>query len=164
MFDSRKKIFEAAGSYNSVLDLSFGIHSSLTNGIPSYRAVFYNTEARNTNGETLTDNVTVSYSGTPGAVPTAPAGVVKDGSGLEYVGLTLLPGCNRDLNVTVTTIGTMMLEVEAASIVTIGSTVSVNAVGQAVATGGTTTGFRAITAASGTGTTGNPEFITVLIK
>lgn len=164
-FDSRKKVFEAAQSYNDELSLSFGIHSSLTvPGIPSYRAVFLNTEAINTNGETLTDNTTVGYSGTAGATGTA-LGVVKDGASVEYQNLVLMPGCNRDINVTVTLLGTMFLEVVPANVITIGVNVQAETTtGRAIAAGGSLTGFTALTASTGVGTATNPEYILVLIK
>ena len=162
MFDSRRKGFENTVNYMSLLERSFGIHSSL-DGIPSYRAVFLNSEAADTNGETITDNGSVGYSGTTGATTTI-AGVVKDGSSADaYSDLNFIPNSNQDYNVTVTIAGTMILEVAAGETIAIGSAVNVDTVGRAAATGTATT-LVALNAASGAGTADNPEYIEVLVR
>lgn len=162
MFDSRKVGFENQAGYNSVLDLSFGIHSSL-DGIPSYRAVFFNNEGPATDGETITDNNSVGYAGTPGATTVA-AGIVKDGSSSDaYSDLNLLPGINNDLNVTVTILGTMYLEVAPGETIALGSTVNVDSQGRAAAAGDATP-FVAMNAATGNGSATNPEYLVVLVR
>ena len=165
MFDSRKKGFESRVCYNAILTCPFGIHSSL-DGIPTYRVVFLNSEAANTNGETITDNGSVGNSNTTGATTVA-AGITIDGSSADaYSDLTFLPGVNQDLNVSVTILGTTALEVEAGEVVAVGEAIEVNTVGQAVAAGGTgtATGFVALSGATGAGTADNPEFIVALVK
>lgn len=163
MFNSGKKPNRAPIYSQSVLDETYGIHSSLTAGIPANRIVFLNTEAANTNGETLTDNQTVGYSATAGATAIV-AGVVKAGGGANYTDLTLLPGFNRDINCTVTTLGKQFVEVAPGTVLAIGAAVQADNTGRAVATGGAATGLVAHTATNGTGTADNPEFVCVFIK
>lgn len=157
---SIKPNYLADKCYNTVLACPFGIHTSLTDGIPSDRVVFLNTQAKDIN-ETATDNGTVGYSGTAGAT-TTPMGVVKDGCDLTE-GLTYLPGFNRDFNVTVTVLGTATVEVAAGEVVAVGANLNVDASGRAVAAG-TATGFTVLSPATGAGTATNPEYVIVLIK
>lgn len=157
---SLKRNFEALLCYNSILDCPFGIHTSLTaDGIPSYRIVFLNTEARDVN-ETITDNGTVGYLPTAGSTGTL-AGVVKDGCEPED-GITYLPGFNRDRNVTVTLLGTMILEAAPGAVIPVGDIVGSDPVGRATAGGAS--GIVSLSATTGSGTADQPEFIIALVK
>jgi hypothetical protein len=148
--------------HSRVLALPFGIPAALTAGIPSNRFVFWNTEARNTNGETLTDNITVSYAGAANAT-VQPAGVVRDGCSDGYSDLIFLPGSNRDFNVTVTLLGTAIVQVAPGAIIPQGSLAFSDVNGLAAATG-TATGFHVLRGATGVGTATSPEFIVVLVR
>lgn len=146
--------------YNDVLSCSFGIHTSLTDGIPSYRIVYLNTEAKNVS-ETNSDNGTVGYAATADAT-TVVAGVVKDGCSPD-ASTTYLPGINKDFNVTVTVLGTMLVEVAAGETIAVGADVNHDALGRAVAAG-TASGLIAMSGTAGTGTADQPEYIVALIK
>lgn len=152
--------------YNDILTCPFGIHSSLTDGIPSYRIVYLNTEAKNTNGETLTDNGSVGYAATADAT-TVVAGIVKDGCDLTKLdNVTYHPGFNRDFNVSVTLLGTMIVEVLPGEAIAVGTDIEADPVGlaTAVGNGGGATGIIALSASAGSGTATNPEYIIALVK
>lgn len=157
---STKALFESTLLYNDRFSLSFGIHSSLAAGIPSYRIVHFNSEVATT-GESRTDQTSVGYAATPGASAQV-CGVTIDGS-TPLTGSEYLPSFNRDRNVTVTLLGSMLVEVAPGAIIAAGSVVNENAVGQAAATG-TATPFVAMTASTGVGTATNPEYILVLVR
>jgi hypothetical protein len=129
MADSRKPFNSAPISYTDILNTSFGVHSSITAGIPANRIVFLNTEARDTNGETITDNVTVGYPATPGFT-TFVAGVTKVGS-QNTSDAVYLPGFNRDLNVTVTRLGDQFIEVVPGQTFAVGDRIYCDATGRA---------------------------------
>lgn len=155
--------------HSRVLALPFGIHSSLTAGIPSNRVVFINNEARNTNGETITDNVSVGYLGTPGASGGTPFGVVIDGCSDAYSDLTLLPGINRDLNVTVCLLGTAMVQAAPGAVVASGTNPTFLSADGTLATPGApgsaiASNWYVLRGTTGTGTATNPEFAVVLIR
>ena len=138
---------------------SHGIHSSLTaTGIPTGRIVFFTSEPGFTNGETFTDNLSVSYDPLAGEI----AGVVIDGSTTS--GLTFLPGFNKDLNVTVMYLGTYPVEAAPGEEITAGRAARVNNQGQLVGFGGTVTNYVTLTTTTGTGTVDNPEYVLVLAR
>jgi hypothetical protein len=153
--------------HSRVLALPFGIHSSLTAGIPSARVVTVNSEARNTNGETITDNISVGFGTTPGS--NGALGIVIDGCSDGYSDLTFLPGINRDLNVTVCLLGTALLEVEPGQTIAQGSTVFYNpangkGVGSGFAGAAGVPAWTVLRGAAGTGTAANPEYAVVLVR
>ena len=157
-----KPLYKAQLCYNDILNCPFGIHTDLTDGIASNRIVFLTTELK-TVGETATDNNSVNYAGGTDVVAGADIGVVKDGcSPSDEV---FMPGFNRDLNVTVTVLGTQILEVAPGETIGIGEIVDSDTDGLAVANGtGTATTIRALTPATGVGTADNPEYVVALIK
>ena len=155
---SIKNNIESTLCYNDVLTCSFGIHTDLTDGIPSGRIVYLNTQPKTVN-ERATDNGTVGYAATADATAVV-AGVVKDGCIDD--GITYLPGINTDFNVSVTVLGTMVAEVEPGVAITVGAELGADADGRANAAGGT--GLIALSPAAGNGTADNPEWIVVLIK
>ena len=158
---SRKTAFEALQCYNDVLSCPFGIHTSLTDGIPSYRIVYLNTQAKDVN-ESITDNGTVGYAATADATAQV-AGVVKYGCDFtDFVSDHDLVTSNKDINVTVTLLGTMIVEVEPAAVIPVGADLGANATGQATAAGGT--GLIAMSPSTGVGTVDNPEFVIALIR
>ena len=147
-------------TYKVTHSASHGIHSSLTaTGIPTGRIVFFTSEPGFTNGETFTDNLSVSYDPLAGEI----AGVVIDGS-TTTSGLTWLPGFNKDLNVTVMYLGTYPVEVAPGEEITAGRAARVNNQGQLVGSGGTLTNYVTLTSTSGAGTAGNPEYVLVLAR
>lgn len=151
--------------YNDILTCPFGIHTSLTAGIPAYRIVYLNSEAKDVN-ETITDNGTVGYFGTTDAVTTPSAiGVVKFGCEPDTT-VTYLPGINKDLNVSVTLLGTMIVEVEPGEVIAVGDFIDSVGDGKAAGTGlgDATTELIAMMPATGVGTADNPEYIVVLVK
>lgn len=151
----------ASVNFDDIRTLSYGIHSSLNNVLPTYRIVYYNTQAKDTNLETLTDNVTVGYSGTADAT-TVMAGITKFGSEELETKVTTLPGFNRDYNVSVTTHGFMIVEVAAGETIAVGADLGTDAEGRATAAGGT--GIIAVSAADGSGTAEDPQFIKALVR
>ncbi len=163
MFDTKIPGYLASASYNDILNETFGVHTSLTAGIPAHRFVYLNTEASTAGGEAITDNVTVGFAGTAGSVATACVGITKVGTD-NYSDLSFIPGANKDFNVTATTLGVQIVEVAPSITITVGQALQSDAAGKAVITGGTATGFVARTAATGTGTLANPEYVAVLVK
>lgn len=148
-------------NYDDVRTRTFGIQSSLNGVLPSYRIVYLNSEPKDTNGETNTDNVTVGYVGTLGAT-TVCMGITKFGQeGLDNQ-VTYLPGFNKDLNVSVTYIGDMLIEVVPGETISVGTELGSDAEGRANGSGGT--GIIAVSATSGTGTADNPEYVRGLIR
>lgn len=149
-------------TYKVTHSASHGIHSSLTTtGIPTGRIVFFTSEPGFTNGETFTDNLSVSYDPLAGEI----AGVVIDGStSYATAGLTLLPGFNQDLNVTVMYLGTYPVEAAPGEEITAGRAARVNNQGQLVGSGGTLTNYVTLTTTSGAGTASNPEYVLVLAR
>ena len=159
--DSTRTGYYASVNFDDIRTITYGIHSSLNGVLPSYRIVYYNTEAKNTNGETISDNVTVGYSGTADAT-TVMAGITKFGADEPDNQVTYLPGFNRDLNVSTTTHGFMICEVAPGATITVGTEVGTDAVGRATAGGGT--GIIAVSTSTGSGTADNPEFIKCLVR
>ena len=144
----------------SIHDLSFGIHTSLDE-LPSYRIVYFNSQAANVS-ETIADNATVGYAATTDAT-TNVAGIVKFGyEEGDDANITYLPGFNRDRNVTVTLLGSMIVEVAPGATITVGSDLGADAEGRATAAGGT--GIIALSASTGAGTADKPEYITALVR
>lgn len=150
-------------NYDDVRTRTFGIHSSLNDVLPSYRIVYLNTEAKDTNGETNTDNVTVGYVGTPDATAVV-MGITKFGQeGLDNQ-VTYLPGINKDLNVSVTYIGDMLVEVAPGTVLAVGDELGSDAEGRATTNATNPTGIIAVSATGGTGTAANPEYVRGLIR
>ena len=160
MRDGRKNAYEAQMYYRDVQALNFGIHTSLTAGIPSNRIVYLNTEAKDV-VETVTDSPTCGYAATTGAT-TYVLGVVKDGWTEYEDGTVFMPGINRDPNVTVVTLGMYFVEVAPGATIAVGENLGADTVGRATAGG--STGIIAMTAATGVDTATNPEYVVCYIK
>lgn len=148
---------------DDVLNDSFGVASVLRNagGIAPYRVVTLNAETRET-GELRTDNVTVGYFGTAGNTGQI-VGVVQDGHTETEFNAQLMPGTNRDYNVTVTLLGVQLVEVVPGQAVALGASFTADATGRASGAG-TLVPYTVIEGATGVGTATNPEYIRVIVR
>jgi len=147
--------------YNRGFSCSFNISTDQTE-IPAFRAVVLSSEAITADGEAITDNSTVSLPGGVTAVGGA-IGVVSFGGDNAPLTTDVYPGILRDANVTVQLDQTFPIEVEPGQVITKGSLIQVNAVGQAAAAG-TATGLLAMESSTGAGTVSNPEYVVALIN